>query len=416
MLLFTASTAQPVSLTLIDQSWMEKDYRDWRLRELREFTRQTGIQVELLPAPESAVEQLALWQKLLESQSRTPDVYAVDVIWPGLLAEHLMDLKPYWTAEELAGYFPELIANDTVNGRLVAIPNQVGIGMLFYRTDLLREYGYGSPPASWDELEKMAARMQAGERRKGRKNFWGFVWQGGPSEALTCNALEWQASEGGGRIVEDDGTITVNNRDTMRAWERAARWVGSISPPGVVAYKEWDAFNVWQSGDAAFMRAWTGGAYIASRANDSSVKDKFDLTVLPAGRAGHAGTMGGLGYGVSRYSVHSREAVLLVHYLCSRVVELLRSRGTAEPPSLPDLYEDSAVAKANPYFARVKQAYLEAIVRRPSTVTGRNYPAVSRAYFEAAHSVLTRQRSAGDAVVDLERELVRITGLAARHR
>jgi hypothetical protein len=25
---------------------------------------------------------------------------------------------------------------------------------------------------------------------------------------------------------------------------------GFIFPPGVVAYKEWDAFNIWQSGEA----------------------------------------------------------------------------------------------------------------------------------------------------------------------
>jgi trehalose/maltose transport system substrate-binding protein len=74
---------------------------------------------------------------------------------------------------------------------------------------------------------------------------------------LTCNALEWQQSQGGGGIIEN-GRITVNNRETIQAWERAARWVGSISPPGVVAYQEWDTLNIWKEGGAAFMRSWTG--------------------------------------------------------------------------------------------------------------------------------------------------------------
>jgi trehalose/maltose transport system substrate-binding protein len=103
----------------------------------------------------------------------------------------------------------------------------------------------------------MAARIQAGERAKGSLDFWGFVRQGAPSEALTCNALEWQVSGGGGRIIEDGKTISVNNPQAIRAWQRAARWVGSISPPSVVAYKEWDALNIWVAGDAAFMRNWT---------------------------------------------------------------------------------------------------------------------------------------------------------------
>jgi len=55
--------------------------------------------------------------------------------------------------------------------------------------------------------------------------------QGASAEALTCNALEWQFAEGGGQIIEDDRTISVNNPAAIRAWEQAKRWIGTISPP-----------------------------------------------------------------------------------------------------------------------------------------------------------------------------------------
>ena len=50
---------------MIDQGWFDKEIRDARDLELRQFTHETGIRVDVLPAPESAVEQIVLWKKLL---------------------------------------------------------------------------------------------------------------------------------------------------------------------------------------------------------------------------------------------------------------------------------------------------------------------------------------------------------------
>src|SRR5215467_1765977 len=161
-----------IKLILIDQNWVEKEYQRRLNEQLAEFTRQSGIRVEVLPAPETAVDQLATWRRLLESGAKVPDVYAIDVIWPAILAENLIDLKPYIPAEEINAEFPELVSNGTVNGRLVSLPSSLNEGVLFYRVDLLRKYGYHAPPRTWQELETMAKRIQAGEREKGNKDFW----------------------------------------------------------------------------------------------------------------------------------------------------------------------------------------------------------------------------------------------------
>src|SRR5712664_4303179 len=248
------SVHEPVTLTLLEE-WSNKTLSGARQQELQQFTRETGIRVSSLPAPDSARQRLVLWRELLGTGASGPDVYGIDVIWPGMLAESFIDLKPYF-ANEVSLQFPGIAASYTVDNKLVALAYRADIGLLYFRTDLLRQYGYREPPRTWDELEKMAARIQAGERAKGKKEFWGFVWQGVAAEALTCNALEWQASDGGGRIIEEDKTISVNNPQAIRAWQRAARWVGSISPPSVVGYKEWDALNASMTGEAAFMRNW----------------------------------------------------------------------------------------------------------------------------------------------------------------
>jgi trehalose/maltose transport system substrate-binding protein len=400
------SAHEPVTLTLLEE-WTNQAFGEGRQRELEDFTRETGIRVRLLPSPESASDKLALWQELLRTGAAGPDVFGIDVIWPRILSEYFIDLKPYF-ANEIALQFPAIAASYTVGNKVVAIAYRADIGLLYYRTDLLRQYGYREPPKTWEELETMAARIQAGERARGEEQFWGFVWQGTAAEALTCNALEWQAATGGGRIIEDDGTISVNNPRAIRAWQRAARWVGSISPPSVVGYTEWDALNVWIAGDAAFMRSWPT-AYVDSRAAASPIRNNFDVTLLPAGEGGRVGTLGGAGLAVSRFSAHPREAIALVRYLSRGDVQVKRSRVLSQPPTLSGLYDRPDVLAQNPHLAQLSRAFRTGMLSRPSNVTGKRYQEVTDAYIQAVHSVLTGKRGAPEAAAALEKELVRIT-------
>ena len=401
------SVREPPTVVLLDIGPAKnREYSEWTVTALEAFTRETGIEVKRVFAPESSNEQLVFERRLLEGAAPTPDVYIIDAIWPGMLVEHFLDLRPLLGAEA-DRHFPALVANNVVQGRLVAIPYHANVGILFFRTDLLREYGFRAPPSTWPELARMAAAIQKGERAKGDDDFWGYVWQGAPYEGLTCNALEWQASEGGGLIVEDDGTISVNNPRAVEAWDRAAAWVGAISPPQVVGYRESDAQAVWRLGKAAFMRSWP---YFSQDAGPR-IRGRFELTFVPGGAGGHAMVLGENALAISRYSRHVDSAVALVKYLSRRDVQLERARLTSLPPTVPDLYDDPDVLRANPFYTPLKKVFLGGAVSRPSSVTGSKYAEVSRAYFRAVHSVITRQQAAAAAAAALERELVWITGL-----
>src|SRR4029453_7622948 len=186
----------------------------------------------------------------------------------------------------------------------------------------------------WTELEEMASRIQAGERARGEKDFWGFVWQGAVGEGLTCAGLEWQMSEGGGRITETDKTITVNNPQAMLAWQRARRWVGSISPPGVVSYAKWDADNAWNAGNTAFWRGWASDASLITGLTPPPVgTTRYGGTSVPGGKAGRASTLGGNGLAVSRASTHAREAIELIRFLRRKDVERARDSAQSETPA-----------------------------------------------------------------------------------
>jgi trehalose/maltose transport system substrate-binding protein len=254
----------------------------------------------------------------------------------------------------------------------------------------------------------MAARIQAGERARGRKDFWGYIWQGAAREGLTCNALEWQVAEGGGRIIEDDETISVNNPATILAWQRAARWIGRISPPGVVAHEEEDSLGFWDSGNAAFMRSWQWG-YRLTHPRESPVRDRTGYTSMPGGRGGRVGTLGGIGLAVSRSSAHPREAVALIRFLLDRELQPKADPAHPWPAAEPKLYGLPHVLQAYAPSPQLSQQSSR-LVSRPSNVTGHAYQDVTQAYIQAVHLVLTGQRRAPDAATELEKQLIQITG------
>jgi len=365
-----------------------------------------NITVNRIQGDANVQNLLAVYLTAFEAQSADFDVIRVDVIWPGLLAEHLLDLRPYVSQEQYDSYLPALIQNDTVEGRLVALPLRIGFGMLYYRTDLLEKYGFDAPPATWDELEMMAQTIQDGERAEGNSEFWGFVWQGNAYEGLTTNALEWQVSNGGGSLISPAGEIEVNNPATVAAFERAAGWVGTISPPGVISYQEEDARGVWHAGNAAFMRNWPY-AYSSSLQSEA-IAGNFDVAPVPAGDAGRgAATLGGWHIGVSRYSAQPAAAAAFAAYMTSVENQKHYAIDTSSPPASAVLYADPDIQAAMPFASPEVVAVTTA---RPSTVTGAQYNEVSTLYFTAVHSILTGKEDAESAVELLELDLEALLG------
>lgn len=369
---------------------------------LAQFEEQTGINVVQVRGRESATDRLNGYLIDLGNQSDEYDVYMIDVIWPGILESHLIDLNEY-LAEESQQHFPAIVENNTVDGRLVGMPFYTDAGLLYYRTDLLEKYGFDGPPETWEELEQMAQTIQEGERSEGNDNFWGYVWQGKDYEGLTCNALEWQVSHDGGRIISDDGTIQVNNAGAAEAFQMAAGWVGTISPPQVTQYLEEDARSVWQAGDAAFMRNWPY-AYALGQREGSPIRGQFDVSLLPTGGGGHAATLGGWQLAVPQYSQHPQEAVELVKFLTSAESQKTRSIVGSFAPTIPDLYDDPEVVEANPYYTTVKDVFAGGAVARPSAVSGEAYAEVSYYYYNAVHDILTGD-PAEETLATLEADL-----------
>ncbi|MGZ3689101.1 MAG: ABC transporter substrate-binding protein [Bdellovibrionota bacterium] len=331
-----------------------------------EWAKQTGNRVEVLSAPNSSSERIAQYQLLLAAGSSDVDLFAIDTTWPGILSDFLLELHPPegWTQTQ----FPSFVANNTVQGKLLALPWFIDAGVLFYRQDLLTKYSE-PVPSTWEALTRTAKRIQEKERAAGNSRLWGFVFEARAYEGLTCNALEWFHA-GGAQLLEP------STPDALTALKLASGWIDQISPRAVLNFMEEDAREVFQSGQAVFLRNWP---YVWKLANaeGSPVRGKIGIAPVPGG----AGTLGGWSLAVSRFSKAPREAVALATFLTSRTQQSRRLAAAGIYPAYPDLY-------AGAELARLREIFLHA-VPRPSRITGNLYNRVSSEIWQSVHEALS---------------------------
>jgi trehalose/maltose transport system substrate-binding protein len=359
----------------------------------QQFTKETGIAVNVVGKPTSATENYATYQRFFQAQSPDLDVMMIDVIWPAAFAQHLVDLNPK-LGDQAKKAYPSIIENNTVDGKLVGFPFFGDFGMLYYRTDLLQKYSV-SVPKTWDDLEAAAKKVVDGEKGS-NPNLQGFVFQGNAYEGLTCDALEWVASSGGGTFIEAGkdnakATVTLNNPQAVAALNKAKGWVGTIAPKGVTSYQEDETAQAFTGGNAVFVRNWPYMYALAQTAD--ATKGKFDVAPLPVtGNNKPVGTLGGWQLGVSKYSKAQDAAIEFVRYMTSEAVVKFRAVNGTYVPLYQSVADDPDVQKNQPYLKNLADVTR---VTRPSNALGANYNQGSTIMFQAFNAILNGQDAQG---------------------
>jgi trehalose/maltose transport system substrate-binding protein len=374
----------------------------WNEAAIAKFTEATGITVNLVNGENETNARLQAMRQQFAAQASDIDAYQIDIIWPGVVAEHASPLQDQ-LGQVTESMFPGIVAANTVGEDLIGIPWFTDAGLLYYRTDLLEKYGLEAP-TTWGELETSAQTIMDGERAD-NPDFTGFVWQGKAYEGLTCNGVEWLVSQGGGTIIDTDRNVTINNEAAIAALDRAAAWVNGISPEGVTTYTEPESLNVWVAGNAAFARNWPY-MYAASQEAEPTA-GKVGVSPLPKGDGAEdvsAATLGGWQMMVSKYSENQDAAIEFVKYLTSPELQTSFAIERSHLPTIPAVYDDPAVAAASEFIPLLKPVF-EAAVGRPSAQTGDLYPELSTIFYQQVNQVLSGSKSAADAAASMQEEM-----------
>jgi multiple sugar transport system substrate-binding protein len=348
-----------------------------------------SIRVDLRPTPDSADQRHQLYVQWLNAHAPDPDVLQLDVVWTPEFAAAgwILDLDRFHAST--SDFFPVAVAANRWNGVLYALPWFIDVGMLYWRTDLIRD-----PPVDIGDLERLASAAKAQHGVP-----FGLVWQGARYEGLVTVFLEYLGAFGG-RILDDEERVVLNSEAAVRALTTMHDeiHIDRIVPPAALTWQEEQVRFAFQNGQAVFMRNWPYAYGLLHDASQSRVAGRFQVAPMPAGPGGTpTSALGGSVLAINAYSGDRDAAYLLIDFLLQPEQLLERARMVGQYPPRPALYNTPALADALRIAPHEARGIIERAVARPVTPV---YTELSEILQIALHRALTDQQAPRAALAD----------------
>ncbi|HJT18225.1 MAG TPA: sugar ABC transporter substrate-binding protein [Thermoanaerobaculia bacterium] len=323
---------------------------------LPEFTRRTGIRVDVQQIPWSAAHEKLLTAYVGES---TPDVAQLGNTWiPEFNAVNALEpLAPFLSKSTIgeADYFPGIWATNVVDNAVYGIPWYVDTRVLFYRTDLVP-----TPPRSWDEWLAAMQRVKA---------------QRPNSYAILLPTNEYEQVE---ILAMGNGATLLNAAGTEGAFHdprfaEAFRFYVDLFRRGYApVLSTTQVANVYQGfaqGDFAMYITgpWNVGEF--RKRLPPSMNGKWSTAPMPAPHAKDypgASMAGGSSFVIFRASKKKDAAWKLIEFLSQPEQQIRFYELTQDLPAHRDAWKAPAVANDPPLAAfRVQLEHVSPLPRVP---------------------------------------------------
>ncbi|MFJ6987215.1 MULTISPECIES: ABC transporter substrate-binding protein [unclassified Streptomyces] len=184
--------------------------------------------------------------------------------------------------------FLDLAKVDEYDGKLYGAPLYFDVGVMLYRTDVLRKYGHTAPPTTWEELKSTAADITEKSAADGRK-VSGWQFKGMDDHVNAINST-WESflCQAGGSLTSADGTRSTQNSAAGRTAMEYMKsfYTEKISPVGT------SALNGFVDGTVAMFPFFQ--SVIANvEAGGAKTAGKWAVAPMPAGPKSGCSMVGG---------------------------------------------------------------------------------------------------------------------------
>ncbi len=350
------------------------------------------ITLEYHTMAQDLLDSLVIW---MTSQDTTVDIFGMDTPWVTQfgnagwavpLNDRMPDLD---TRIETAG-----LETFAFEGDWLAVPFWGSVTGLYYRTDLLAEYGF-STPQSVTEMVEIIETIRAD-----RPELAGLLWPGERGESLNMFYATLLYAFGG-QYTDANGNYLFESEASVRAVQfMRDTIVNEWSPRAVQNWERLESRQRFVSGDAIF--SWDNHDIIVflDDPEQSQVAGNWDLIPFPAEPEGQSVAItGGFAFAMNPFSPKLETATRVMEVISSREVQRGFALAWGPVQQYIGLYDDPVVQEYNPNSEKLGPLVEVALNRPPS----RNYGELSAIMQEELNAAITGTRSVEAALANMQR-------------
>lgn len=394
--------AEPVTVTLGYNAFLSDSFTDAPppIDVIREelASRYPNLKLEYYTMPSDMLDSLTIW---MTSKDSTIDVYGIDGPWVSQfgragwavpLNDKLPDLEKNFVTSGLDAF--------SYDGKRLGVPFWGSVAGLYYRTDILDEYGF-QPPKTLDDLKKICEKVLAD-----KKDLHGLVWPGARGEALVM-VYSTVLFAVGGKYTGSDGSFQFASPKSIEALTFLRTMLDQgLAPKTLTNWEQKESRAQFAGGKTIFL--WENLDLITWLDDpvQSQVAGKWDVMPFPAQPGGKSvAVTGGFAFSANPNSKNPDAAMKLMDVLASKKVQKGFALAWGPIQYYKGLYDDPEVQKYNKNAEKLPLLLEVALNRPPST----NYAQLSGILQEGLHEAITGTRPVDKA---MENVAQRTAGLA----
>ncbi len=334
------------------------------MRILPEFTKETGIEVEVDQLPYLKMRERQTLELAQDEGEYDLIAYVVFSKADYVFADQLENLARYFMNPKLAdpGYDSDDLIDGYVynigfaggnkgylegkTGSLFGIPYGSETSILGYRKDIFEKHGL-DVPETYEEMLEIACKIP--ELEPGM----GGLSSRAASGHHASHAFLLHLAPLGGRIFDDEWNPIVNNAEGVAAAE-ALKQIVDCGPEGAASFGFGEALGSFLNGDTAMFLDTT---VVAGQINDpskSQVVGKVGWAMHPMGVRRGSQT-GGFGIGIPKNAENKEAAFLLMQWLTSKEGDKLVAMAGGNPSRF-STHADADVNAKFPHMATFGEA------------------------------------------------------------